>query len=207
MLGEARFRLEHGAKMRILFLVLFLFCLFVPASFGQATNRGDGLVFGKKPEDPPLANPYHVPAGRDDIVKVIQRILEEQEVPLNVDESKPANGQLSTQKVIYSKGTHVREDLQHFGNLLQSSTRNWTKARVALSFKIDPIDPGHSELFIMAKFEGLSVDAGISSEWVAISSRGTLEDCFMHSILEQLGVLAPTATSKEAHLCLKLVAK
>ena len=199
--------MEHGAKMRILFLLFFLFCLIVPASFGQATNRGDGMVFGKKPEDPPLANPYHVPAGRDDIVKVIQRILEEQEVPLNVDESKPASGQLSTQKVVYSKGTHVREDLQHFGNLLQSSTRNWTKARVSLSFKIDPIDPGHSELFIMAKFEGLSVDAGITSEWVAISSKGTLEDCFMHAVLEQLGVLAPTANSKEAHLCLKLVAK
>ena len=202
MPGRSVTQIGHGAKMRVVFLLFFLFCLIVPASFGQATNRGDGMVFGKKPEDPPLANPYHIPAGRDDIVKVIQRILEEQEVPLNVDESKPASGQLSTQKYVYSKGTHVREDLQHFGNLLNSATRNWTKARVALSFKIDPIDPGHSELFIMAKLEGLSVDAGITSEWVAISSKGLLEDCFMHAVLEQLGVLAPTA-NKESHLCLK----
>lgn len=173
--------------------------LVLPIAFGQATPRG-GFSVGKEKDEPPLANPYIVAAGRDDIVKVIQRMLEEQEVPLNVEESKPANGLLVTQKYIYSKGTHARQDLEHFCRVLESDTRNWTKARVTLTFQVDPIDSNHAQLFITGKFEGLGGE--ISGEWVSVSSKGVLEDCFMRAVLEKLGILAPT-TNKESHLCLK----
>jgi len=183
--------------MRRTIQLLLLSSLILPIVFGQATPRG-GFSVGKEKDQPPLANPSIVTAGRDDIVKVIQRMLEEQEVPLNVEESKPGSGILVTQKYVYSKGTHAKQDLEHFANVLAPATRNWTKARVLLTFQVDPIDANHAQLFISGKFEGLGGE--ISGEWIPVSSKGVLEDCFMHAILEKLGVLAP---SKDEHLCLK----
>ncbi|PYT05090.1 MAG: hypothetical protein DMF60_13115 [Acidobacteria bacterium] len=63
--------------------------------------------------------------------------------------------------------------------------RNWVKGRYVLRFQITPATPKSAQVGVYAKFDGMT-NAVTGSEWVALTSKGELEDLMLRCIQDRV---------------------
>jgi hypothetical protein len=147
-----------------------------------------GQIEFKKPKPiQPLPNPSIVGAMRDDVVRVTKQMLETREIPLDKEDCSPTTGEctLVSKAVVFIKGIATKSQLQHYCDLSSSDVRNWGRARYVLRVQVNPASPRTAQVGVYAKFEGL-INSVSGNEWVALTSKGELEDQILRCIMDRV---------------------
>jgi hypothetical protein len=171
---------SQGRSSRLwVFMVLISLSVIMPP--------GMQIQFSKPKPVQPLANPYLVGATRDDIIRVTKQMLETREVPLDKEDCNPTTGEctLISKPVVFIKGIAARSQLQHFCELSDADVRQWSRGRYVLRVQISPASTKTAQVGVYAKFEGL-LNSVTGSEWVALVSKGLLEDQMLRCILDRV---------------------
>jgi hypothetical protein len=172
MFRHLRVRRFNGAALALLFLVM--------CAAAQ-------IQLSKPKTVKPLPNPSILGAGRDETVKVVKQMLETREIPLDKEDCNANTGEctLISKPVIFIKGISTRSQLQHFCEVPTAGVHNWVKGRYVLRVQITPASPATSQVGVYGKFDGMS-DGVIGSEWVALVSKGELEDMMLRCIQDRV---------------------
>jgi hypothetical protein len=147
-----------------------------------------GQMEFKKPKPlPRLPNPSVVGATRDDIIRVTKQMLETREIPLDKEDCSQTTGEctLISKPVVFIKGIQTKSQLQHFCELTYRDVRNWARGRYVLRVQVSPASPQTAQTGVYARFEGM-VNSVSGSEWVALTSRGELEDQILRCIIDRV---------------------
>jgi hypothetical protein len=170
---------QRIARNAVLLPAVLICCLFLPVA---------GQIQLKKPKPAQLLpNPSLIGATRDDIIRVTKQILETREIPLDKEDCNPTTGEctLISKSVVFIKGIPTKSQLQHFCELADADVRNWARGRYVLRIQVSPATPKTAQVGVYARFEGL-INSVTGSEWVALSSRGELEDQMLRCILDRI---------------------
>jgi hypothetical protein len=134
----------------------------------------------------PLPNPSIVNSTRDDVLSLTKQMLETREIPLDKEDCSSTTGEctLLSKPVIFVKGIATKSQLEHYCEMPRVEVRNWARGRYVLRFQITPATPKTSQVGVYAKFEGM-MDSVSGSEWVALTSKGELEDLMLRCILDR----------------------
>jgi hypothetical protein len=134
----------------------------------------------------PLPNPSIVNSTRDDVLSLTKQMLETREIPLDKEDCSSTTGEctLLSKPVIFVKGIATKSQLEHYCEMPRVEVRNWARGRYVLRFQITPATPKTSQVGVYAKFEGM-MDSVSGSEWVALTSKGELEDLMLRCIQDR----------------------
>jgi hypothetical protein len=168
--------LRSGHAVRALFLILSI-ALTVCAQ----------IQFDRPKTAKPLPNPSIISATRDEVMTAVKQMLETREIPLDKEDCNATTGEctLITKPVIFIKGIPTISQLQHYAEVPRRDVRNWSKGRYVLRFQISPASPATAQVGAYARFEGMT-DGVIGTEWVALTSKGELEDTMLRCIQERV---------------------
>src|SRR4030095_4273832 len=135
----------------------------------------------------PLPNPSIVSSTRDDVLSLTKQMLETREIPLDKEDCSSTTGEctLLSKPVIFVKGIATKSQLKHYCEMPRVEVRNWARGRYVLRFQITPATPKTSQVGVYAKFEGM-MNAVTGSEWVALTSKGELEDLMLRCIQDRV---------------------
>ncbi|HXG66400.1 MAG TPA: hypothetical protein VNO70_14975 [Blastocatellia bacterium] len=166
------------------------FKLFLPAILSlmlAAIAAGGQIQLDRPKTEKPLPNPSILPAARDEVMKLTRQMLETREIPLDKENCDATTGEctLVSKQVVFIKGIEARSQLQHYCEVPVASVRNWRQGRYLLRIKIAPASPTTSQVGVYAEFAGLA-DNITSSEWVALTSKGVLEDRMLRCIQDRV---------------------
>jgi hypothetical protein len=141
------------------------------------------LELQKKKSGLLLPNPYMMAAPRDEILTATKQMFEAREIPLDKEDCNQLTGEctLISKPLIFIKGTMTRSQLEHYAEVPAANVRNWTKGRYVLRIQIAPTSPRSSQVGVYCKFEGMA-DNFTGNEWVALVSKGELEDELLRCI-------------------------
>jgi hypothetical protein len=114
-------------------------------------------------------------------------MLETREIPLDKEDCSQTTGEctLISKSVIFTRGITARSQLQHYCDVPAAEVRNWGKGRFVLRIQISPASPHTSMVGVYARFEGMT-DGLSGSEWVALSSKGELEDKLLKCLRDRI---------------------
>lgn len=149
------------------------------AGFGQ-------IQFSKPKPIKPLPNPSIVFATRDEVLSITKQMLETREIPLDKEDCNGTTGEctLLTKSVVFIKGIATKSQLEHYCDMPTVDVRDWARGRYVLRFQISPATPKTAQVGVYAKFEGL-LNGAAGSEWVALISKGGLEDLMLRCIQDR----------------------
>jgi hypothetical protein len=135
------------------------------------------LEWDKPSRRKPFPNPSAVRVSRDDAVKVVKQVLEEQGLPVKSESLEESRGVIlvTSEPVVFTKGIVADTQFRHFAEFAGSSVRKIVRGRVTLKVEVAPTNPAASSVAISAHFEGLA-EGATQSQWVAGQSRGLYED-------------------------------
>ena len=150
------------------------------AAFGQ-------IQFGKPRPAKPLPNPSIVVAARDEVVSITKQMLETREIPLDKEDCNATTGEctLLSKSVVFIKGITTKSQLEHYCDMPTVDVRDWGRGRYTLRFLIAPATPKTTQVAVYAKFEGM-MNAATGSEWVALTSKGELENLMLRCIVDRV---------------------
>ena len=159
---------------------LFVLLLMGTTVFGQ-------LEFSKPKPIKPLPNPSIVAAPRDEALSITKQMLETREIPVDKEDCNSTTGECTvlTKSVIFTKGIAAKSQLEHYCETPKVDVRNWVRGRYLLRFQITPATPKSSQVGVYAKFDGMT-NAITGSEWVALTSKGELEDLMLRCIQDRV---------------------
>src|SRR4030095_10897907 len=144
------------------------------------------IEFKKPKPAKPLPNPSVVSSSRDDVLSLTKQMLETREIPLDKEDCSSTTGEctLLSKPVIFVKGIATKSQLEHYCEMPRVEVRNWARGRYVLRFQITPATPKTCQVGVYAKFEGM-LNAVSGSEWVALTSKGELEDLMLRCIQDR----------------------
>ena len=144
------------------------------------------LEFKRPKPAKPLPNPSIINAARDDLLSLIKQMLETREISLDKEDCGSTTGEctLISKPVVFIKGIATKSQLEHYCEMPAVEVRNWARARYVLRFQITPATPKTSQVGVYARFEGM-INAVTGSEWVALTSKGELEDLMLRCIQDR----------------------
>ncbi len=172
-----------------------------PANNGAKTNvgtTGSGINFGKdKTRDRAMIpNPYRLTARRDVILKAVAEVMRDRKLILDEASSKPGEGIMVTQPYTFIKGAVVTgPQLNRYASLVNTESRNWTRARYTLTVEVQPIDGVTANVIVNAKIEG-RVDGATGAEWISLPSSGEVEQEFLDVLIQNVTGGSPTPSNK-----------
>ena len=154
-----------------------LFLLIIVGVSVASTHSGSQIQFGKPKPEKPLPNPFILGASRDETIKAAKQMLETREIPLEREDCSQQSGEctLISKQVIFIKGITTKSQLQHYCDISAADVRDWSKGRYVLRIQVSPVTPATAQVGMAAKFDGMTAGV-VGSEWVALTSRGELED-------------------------------
>lgn len=126
--------------------------------------------------EPPLKNPYMINAPREQIVQIVREVLKACAIQVDDTLSKPNEGKIVTNSIIFTRGVTAKADLEHLAAMPASEVRNWRQGRWRLEISAIPLDEKRSQLAVTAHIEGKVADASGATLWIAGQSNGALED-------------------------------
>ena len=162
---------------------LCILLLFLPA-----ITAGGQIQFDRPKTAKPLPNPSIIGTTRDEVMTVIKQMLETREIPLDKEDCNATTGECAIicKPLIFTKGIPAKSQLLHYTDLSERDVRHWSKGRYTLRFQITPASPKTAQVGVYAKFEG-QVDEFTGNEWVALGSKGELEDRMLRCIQDRVG--------------------
>ena len=145
------------------------------------------IQLSKPKAEQPLPNPSIIGTARDEILTATKQMLETREIPLDKEDCSQTTGEctLISKPVIFTRGITAKSQLQHYCDVPAAEVRNWGKGRYTLRIQISPASPHTSLVGVSARFEGMT-DGLSGSEWVALSSKGELEDKLLKCIRDRV---------------------
>ena len=145
---------------------------------------------GKTKERGMLANPYRLNARRDALIESITDALTERKIIIDEAASRPKDGVIITQPLVFAKGAvTARNELNRYA-ILPNSDTSWTRGRYTLTIEIQSIDGIQNNVSVTAKVEGRS-ENGLQSEWTTLQSTGAAEDEFLTKLVEEITGVSP----------------
>jgi hypothetical protein len=192
--------------MKLRFLPLFLFLpAFVTGVWGQkgvdtqtqkikeASNRTTSRETdatrsfdwgkGKTHVRERLPNPYKLAARRDVLIETIRQVIKDQKMLVDEASSRPADGILITQPVVFAKGPVTAQSELSRYSLLDGFDRTWSRGRYTLIIEVQSIDGVQNNVSVNAKIEGRE-GSGLATEWRTLQSTGLAEDDFLKVLVE-----------------------
>lgn len=145
------------------------------------------LEFSKPKPVKPLPNPSIIFATRDEVVAITKQMLETREIPLDKEDCNATTGEctLISKPVVFIKGIAAKSQLEHYCNMPTMDVRDWARGRYVLRFQLAPATPKTAQAGVYAKFEGM-MNGAAGSEWVALTSKGELEDLMLRCIQDRV---------------------
>jgi len=145
------------------------------------------LEFKKPKPAKPLPNPSIINATRDEVLSTTKQMMETREIPIDKEDCNNTTGEctLLSKPVVFIKGIATKSQLEHYCEMPTVEVRNWARARYVLRFQITPATPKTAQVGIYAKFEGM-LNAVTGSEWVALTSKGELEDLMLRCVQDRV---------------------
>jgi hypothetical protein len=145
------------------------------------------LEFKKPKPAKPLPNPSIINATRDEVLSTTKQMMETREIPLDKEDCSNTTGEctLLSKPVVFIKGIATKSQLEHYCEMPTVEVRNWARARYVLRFQITPATPKTAQVGVYAKFEGM-LNAVTGSEWVALTSKGELEDLMLRCVQDRV---------------------
>lgn len=137
-----------------------------------------------------LANPYKMNARRDVLIETIAEVLKERKIIVDEAASRPKDGVIITQPLVFAKGAvTARNELARYA-ILPNSDASWTRGRYTLTVEVQSIDGIQNNVSVTAKIEGRS-ENGLQSEWTTLESTGAAEDEFLVKLIESVTGASP----------------
>lgn len=135
----------------------------------------------------PLPNPSIVVATRDEVMAITKQMLETREIPLDKEDCNSTTGEctLITKPVVFIRGIAAKSQLEHYCIMPAVELREWSRGRYVLRFQLAPATTKTAQVGAYAKFEGMMSGAS-GSEWVALTSKGELEDLMLRCIQDRV---------------------
>ena len=144
------------------------------------------IQFNRPKAARPLPNPSIINSTRDEVLSMTKQMLETREIPVDKEDCNSNTGEctLISKPVVFIKGIATKSQLEHYCEMPAVEVRNWARARYVLRFQISPATPKTSQVGVYAKFEGM-LNAVTGSEWIALTSKGELEDLMLRCIQDR----------------------
>jgi hypothetical protein len=161
----------HMKKNTPVFVLALLGFIILLAGDARAQLR-----FDKPKSEPPLDNPYPISVPREQVIQAATEILKVCSIPIDEEQSRPAEGKLVTKNVVFSRGVTTKNDLEHLATMPAGEVRNWQQGRYSLEITSLPIDATKSQIMVTAHVQGKIADALGSNRWIDGQSTGILED-------------------------------
>ncbi len=152
----------------------WLYSFVLALSLGVAVEAQ--IRFDRAKVEDPLPNPYTMGVAREKIVQTTLDVLKGCGIVIDNEKSRPNEGRLVTQPIVFSRGVTTRNNLEYLATMPASDVRNWTQGRYFLEITALPLDQKRSQLFIGAHIEGRYAEAGGTMVWVEGQSNGRIED-------------------------------
>lgn len=145
------------------------------------------IEFSKPKPVKPLPNPSIVFATRDEVMSITKQMLETREIPLDKEDCNTTTGEctLISKPVIFIKGIAAKSQLEHYCVMPRVDVRDWARGRYVLRFQLTPATPKTAQIGVYARFEGM-MNGASGSEWVALTSKGQLEDLMLRCIQDRV---------------------
>lgn len=156
----------------------------------DAGGRSIDFGSGKTKVREMLANPYKLNSRRDVLIETITDALKERKIIVDDAASRPKDGVIITQPLVFAKGVvTARSELSRYAVLPNSDT-SWTRGRYTLTVEVQSIDGIQNNVSVTAKIEGRS-ENGLQSEWTTLQSTGAAEDEFLAKLIELVTGASP----------------
>lgn len=135
----------------------------------------------------PLPNPSIVFATRDEVIAITKQMLETREIPLDKEDCNATNGEctLISKPVVFIRGIAAKNQLEHYCIMPTVDVRDWARGRYVLRFQLAPATTKTAQVGVYARFEGM-LNGATGSEWVALTSKGELEDSMLRCIQDRV---------------------
>lgn len=145
------------------------------------------IQFSKPKPIKPLPNPSIVFATRDEAMSITKQMLETREIPLDKEDCNTTTGEctLISKPVVFIKGIAAKSQLEHYCIVPTVDVRDWSRGRYVLRFQLTPATPKTAQIGVYARFEGM-MNGAAGSEWVALQSKGELEDLMLRCIQDRV---------------------
>jgi len=145
------------------------------------------IEFSKPKTIKPLPNPSIFFATRDEVISTTKQMLETREIPLDKEDCNSTTGEctLISKPVVFIKGIATKSQLEHYCTMQRLDVRDWARGRYVLRFQLTPATPKTSQVGVYARFEGM-MNGAAGSEWVALTSKGELEDLMLRCIQDRI---------------------
>jgi hypothetical protein len=134
------------------------------------------LQLDRPKTDKPLDNPYVINAPREQILQTVREVLKTCAIQADDALSKPSEGKIVTQSLVFTRGVTAKADLDHLAKMPAGEVRNWQQGRWRLEISSLPLDERRSQLSVSAHIEGKVLDAAGGAQWVEGQSKGLIED-------------------------------
>jgi len=123
-----------------------------------------------------LDNPYVIYAPREQILQTVRDVFKACAIQIDDTLSKPSEGKIVTQNVVFTRGVTAKADLDHLAKMPAGEVRNWQQGRWRLEVTAIPLDEKRSEISISAHIEGKVIEPAGGAQWIKGQSNGSLED-------------------------------
>jgi hypothetical protein len=145
------------------------------------------IQFSKPKPIKPLPNPSIIFATRDEVMSITKQMLETREIPLDKEDCNATTGEctLISKSVVFIKGIATKSQLEHYCIVPTVDVRDWARGRYVLRFQLTPATTKTAQVGVYAKFEGM-MNGATGSEWVALTSKGELEDLMLRCIQDRV---------------------
>jgi len=130
-----------------------------------------------------LANPYRLASRRDVLVETIKQVIKDNKMLIDEASSRPSDGILITQPVIFAKGPVTAQSELSRYSVLDDFQRTWSRGRYTLVIEVQSIDGVQNNVSVNARVEGRE-GAGLTTEWRTLQSSGLAEDEFLKLLVE-----------------------
>lgn len=143
----------------------------------KSENTG-GIGFGGKAKVEQLPNPYTFNAALTVVAQAIPHVIEQQNLVLDQEKSRPRDGLFVTKPSVFTKGAHSQPELQRVAQLPVAEARSWISGRSSLEIRMSPVDATGTRVAVNAAIEGQGQDV-LSTKWIKCDSKGVLENDFL----------------------------
>jgi hypothetical protein len=150
-------------------------------------TAGGQIQLSKPKPVKPLPNPSIVVATRDEVIAITKQMLETREIPLDKEDCNATTGEctLMSKSVVFIRGIATKSQLEHYCIMPTVDVRDWSRGRYVLRFQLAPATTKTAQVGVYAKFEGM-MNGAAGSEWVALTSKGELEDLMLRCIQDRV---------------------
>jgi hypothetical protein len=125
---------------------------------------------------PRLDNPYILNVPREQILQTVAEVLKTCSIQVDDTQSKPSEGKIVTQSVVFTRGVTAKADMEHLAKMPAGEVRSWQQGRLRLEITAIPLDEKRSQLSVNAHIEGKIIDASSGAKWIEGQSNGSVED-------------------------------